>query len=164
MRSSGIAKRPRSSGVIGRSIGSVSRGSIQQLVSQRCWAPPEHGRWLLAPADPVRQTRRRYREGTLVLETDFETETGMVTVVDCMPPRSREPDVVSLVVGPRGYVSMHMELAIRTDYGAIVPWVRRTESGIRAVAGPDALELYTGVELSGQGLTTSCVGWRASDG
>jgi GH15 family glucan-1,4-alpha-glucosidase len=143
--------------LVGRN-GSIDWLCLPRFDSGACFAAllgtPEHGRWLLAPADPVRQTRRRYREGTLVLETDFETETGGVTVIDCMPPRSRELDLVRFVVGRHGRVSMHMELVIRTDYGSIIPWVRRTESGIRAVAGPDALELYTGVELSGQGLTT----------
>jgi GH15 family glucan-1,4-alpha-glucosidase len=143
--------------LVGRN-GSIDWLCLPRFDSGACFAAllgtPEHGRWLLAPADPVRQTRRRYREGTLVLETDFETETGVVTVVDCMPPRSRELDLVRLVVGRRGRVPMHMQLVIRTDYGAIIPWVRRTESGIRAIAGPDALELYTGVELSGKALTT----------
>ncbi len=63
---------------------------------------PEHGRWLLAPADPVRQAQRRYRQGTLVLETDFETDDGAVTLIDCMPPRSQQLDLVRLVVGRRG--------------------------------------------------------------
>jgi GH15 family glucan-1,4-alpha-glucosidase len=143
--------------LVGRD-GSIDWLCLPRFDAGACFAAllgtPEHGRWLLAPADPVRQTRRRYREGTLVLETDFETETGAVTVVDCMPPRSRELDLVRLVVGRRGRVSMRTELVIRTDYGAIVPWVRRTASGIRAVAGPDAFELYTGVELRGQQLMT----------
>jgi hypothetical protein len=66
-----------------------------------------------------------------------------------MPPRSQQLDLVRLVVGRRGHVSMHMQLIIWPDYGAIIPWVRRTERGIRAVAGPDALRLYTDVELWG---------------
>jgi GH15 family glucan-1,4-alpha-glucosidase len=78
----------------------------------------------------------------------------MVTLIDCMPPRSREPDLVRPVVGRRGRVAVRMELIIRFDYGSIVPWVRRTENGIRAVAGPDTLVLQTNVPLRGEGFQT----------
>jgi GH15 family glucan-1,4-alpha-glucosidase len=114
----------------------------------------ENGRWLLSPANKIQSIRRRYREDTLVLETDYETEDGAVTVIDCMPPRSKEPDVVRMVVGRRGQVRMRMRLTIRFDYGSIVPWVRRTHKGIRAIAGPDTLVLQTDVDLRGEGLTT----------
>src|SRR5204862_5706442 len=87
----------------------VSRaGSIDWLCFPRfdsgaCFAAllgtPEHGRWLLAPQGEVRRSSRRYRGDTLVLETAFETDDGAVTVVDAMPPRSEEPDVVRLIVG-----------------------------------------------------------------
>ena len=114
----------------------------------------KHGRWLLAPAGEVRNIRRRYRDGSLVLETDFETADGVVTVIDCMPPRSREPDLVRVVVGKRGRVRMRMQLVIRFDYGSITPWVRRTETGIRATAGPDTLLLNSGVELHNENFRT----------
>jgi hypothetical protein len=77
---------------------------------------------LISPATTIRQIRRRYREGTLVLETDYETDDGAVTLIDCMPPRSREPDLVRMVVGKGGQVRMKMQLTIRFDYGSIVPW------------------------------------------
>lgn len=114
----------------------------------------DHGRWLLAPAAEIRSVRRRYREGTLVLETDYETADGAVTLIDCMPPRSREPDLVRMVVGRRGQVRMRMQLIIRFDYGSIVPWVRRTDKGIRAVAGPDTLILHSGVDVRGENFRT----------
>src|SRR5688500_3540011 len=60
---------------------------------------PENGRWKLAPADEVTATRRRYRGDTLILETDYESDGGAVTVVDCMPPRGAEPDLVRMVIG-----------------------------------------------------------------
>jgi GH15 family glucan-1,4-alpha-glucosidase len=113
-----------------------------------------HGRWLLAPAGEVRNIRRRYRDGTLVLETDFETADGVATLIDCMPPRSREPDLVRVVAGKRGQVRMRMELVIRFDYGSITPWVRRTGTGIRATAGPDTLVLSSGVALRNQDFRT----------
>src|ERR687897_3283877 len=76
----------------------------------------EHGRWLISPAGTIRGIQRRYRENTLVLETDYETDDGAVTLIDCMPPRSREPDLVRMVVGRRGKGRMQMQLIIRFDY------------------------------------------------
>ena len=113
-----------------------------------------NGRWLLAPAAPVRRVERRYRPGTLVLETDFHTDEGSVRVVDCMPPRKRDPDLVRLVQGLRGRVAMRMQLVIRFDYGSVVPWVRRRSGLLHAVAGPDALWLRTNVDVRGEDLTT----------
>jgi GH15 family glucan-1,4-alpha-glucosidase len=133
--------------------GSVDWLCFPRFDSAACFAAllgtPEHGRWLLTPAIPPRSIRRRYRDDTLVLETDYETETGAVTVIDCMPERSQELDLVRIVVGRDGQVPMRMELVIRCDYGSIVPWVTRTDRGIRAVAGPDMLLLDTAVPLRG---------------
>lgn len=114
----------------------------------------EHRRWLLALTSKIRHTQRRYREGTLVLETDYETDDGEVTVIDCMPPRSKEADVVRVVVGKRGQVRMQMQLIIRFDYGSIVPWVRHIDNGIWAVAGPDTLILNTCVDLQSENFRT----------
>jgi GH15 family glucan-1,4-alpha-glucosidase len=143
--------------LVGRD-GSIDWLCVPRFDSGACFAAllgtPEHGRWLLTPRDPIRQIRRRYREGTLILETAFETDDGAVTVVDFMPPRSQQLDLVRLVVGRRGHVAMRMELVLRLDYGSIIPWVRRTERGIRAIAGPDALQLYTDVTLRGEQFTT----------
>jgi GH15 family glucan-1,4-alpha-glucosidase len=144
--------------LVGRN-GSIDWLCFPRFDSGACFAAllgtEENGRWLLAPAGKIKNIRRRYREGTLVLETDYETEDGAVTVVDCMPPRSKEPDLVRLVVGQRGQVRMGMQLVIRFDYGSIIPWVRRTETGIRAVAGPDTLMLHTDVALRGEDFTTT---------
>ena len=115
---------------------------------------PDNGRWLLAPAGGVKQVRRRYREETLILETEFETEEGSATVVDLMPIYGEGTDVVRIVLGNRGRVPMRMELVIRFGYGAIVPWVRRIDGGIQAVAGPDCLRLDTPVETHGEDLKT----------
>ncbi|MFN2566001.1 MAG: glycoside hydrolase family 15 protein [Gemmatimonadaceae bacterium] len=116
---------------------------------------PDHGRWWIAPADPSPRTRRGYRDGTLILETEFETADGAVTVVDFMPPRDTISDLVRLVVGKRGRVPMRTELIIRFDYGSIVPWVSRLDDGsLRAVAGPDMVVLRTDVPLRGEGLKT----------
>jgi GH15 family glucan-1,4-alpha-glucosidase len=114
----------------------------------------EHGHWMIAPGDKVSHVERRYRDGTLVLETDYETADGAVTLIDCMPPRSSVPDVVRVVVGRRGQVRMRMQLIIRFDYGSIIPWVRRVARGIRAVAGPDTLTLKTPVDLHNENFRT----------
>jgi hypothetical protein len=115
---------------------------------------PEHGRWLLAPAVPVTATRRWYRGPTAVLETEFTTADGVASVIDFMPIRSGRADLVRLVVGRRGKVSMRMELVIRFDYGSVVPWVRRIPQGISAVAGPDSLLLRTPVIVHGEQFRT----------
>jgi GH15 family glucan-1,4-alpha-glucosidase len=99
--------------MVGRD-GSVDWLCLPRFDSGACFAAllgnAEHGRWRLAPAGGIRRSARRYRPDTLVLETDFETDQGAVTLVDCMPPRTRQPEVVRLVVGRRGRVSMRMEL------------------------------------------------------
>jgi GH15 family glucan-1,4-alpha-glucosidase len=117
---------------------------------------PEHGRWLLAPGEECVRVSRRYRRGTLILETCFETASGTVIVTDFMPPRSGNSDVVRIVRGAHGTVPMRMELVIRFDYGASVPWVRRLDDGrLSAVAGPDMLVLSApGIALRGEGYTT----------
>jgi GH15 family glucan-1,4-alpha-glucosidase len=138
--------------------GSIDWLCFPRFDSGACFAAllgnEENGRWLLHPAEKVRALRRRYRPHTLVLETEYETESGAVAVIDCMPPRSKEPDLVRMVLGKRGQVRMRMQLTIRFDYGSIVPWVRRRERGLCAVAGPDTLVLHTPVELRGEGLTS----------
>ena len=144
--------------------GLVSReGSIDWLCLPRfdsgaCFAAllgdEANGRWLLAPAGPVREVRRRYQGDTLVLETEHYTDDGVVRVVDCMPPRQKDPDVARVVEGVRGRVLMRMELIIRFDYGSIVPWVRRMDGALHAIAGPDSVWLRTPVEVHGQNLTT----------
>lgn len=138
--------------------GSIDWLCFPRFDSGACFAAllgtPEHGRWLLAPAGPIRTIRRRYRPGTLILETDYETDSGCVTLIDWMPLRTVVPDVMRIVEGRSGQVPMRMELVIRFDYGWIVPWVRHTARGIRAIAGPDTLYCRTDVELRGENLRT----------
>jgi GH15 family glucan-1,4-alpha-glucosidase len=127
---------------------------VPRFDSPACFAAllggPEHGRWLLAPAEAPHTVRRRYREGTLVLETEFETADGVVAVIDCMPPRDELPDVFRVVEGRRGRVRMRMDLTIRFDYGSLIPWVRRTPDGLTATGGANQLRLITPVELHGE--------------
>jgi len=138
--------------------GSIDWLCLPRFDSPACFAAllgtPEHGRWLLAPADAPRAVRRRYRPGTLVLETEFETGQGRVAVVDCMPLRSGAPDVFRVVEGRAGQVRMTMELVIRFGYGSVIPWVRKTDQGLTAVGGADLLRLETPVPLHGEDFHT----------
>ncbi len=115
---------------------------------------PDAGRWLLAPAGGGICTSRRYIEHTLVLETEWVTPEGTVRVTDFMPPRDDKADIVRIVEGVSGTVRMHGELVLRFDYGHIIPWVRRDNQGIHAVAGPDAVYLATPAPLHGENMHT----------
>jgi GH15 family glucan-1,4-alpha-glucosidase len=107
----------------------------------------DNGRWKIAPTDPKAQSRRRYRDGTLILETLFATDTGRAMLVDFMP-MDVESSVVRVVIGLEGTVDFSMDLAIRFDYGSTVPWVEKREPHLMtAVAGPDMLVLHTPAEL-----------------
>ncbi len=117
----------------------------------------EHGYWQIRPAgDPktIKACRRQYRDGSLVLETEFDTAKGTVRITDCMPLRDSHPHVVRLVEGIKGTVDMRMELALRFDYGEVVPWVTSSEGLMRMRAGPDAVALWHHVDLVGEGLRT----------
>jgi GH15 family glucan-1,4-alpha-glucosidase len=140
-------------------------GSIDWLCLPRFDAPAcfarllgdsNNGRWLIAPAGPVQEVRRRYRDGTLILETEFVTVDGAVTIIDFMPRPTAEnrTDVVRIVRGIRGTVAMMLDLVLRFDYGRVAPWVRRRKHGIFAVAGPDAIEIHTPVPLTGENFRT----------
>ena len=147
-----------------KSAALVSRdGSIDWLCWPRfdsgaCFAAllgtSDHGRWLVAPRETARVTRR-YRPGTLVLETCFETDEGAATLVDFMPFHDDHSEIVRLVVGTRGKMAMHTELVLRFGYGSVVPWVTRLENGaLRAIAGPDMVVLRTPVHVTGKDMTT----------
>ncbi|MEU8244305.1 glycoside hydrolase family 15 protein [Actinoplanes missouriensis] len=113
----------------------------------------ENGHWAIAPAGECGVTRR-YRDDTLVLETEFATDGGVVRLIDFMPPRTESPSVVRIVEGVRGEVAMSMLLRLRFDYGHVVPWVYRERDHLVAVAGPDAAWLHTPVPTHGENLAT----------
>jgi GH15 family glucan-1,4-alpha-glucosidase len=116
---------------------------------------PQNGRWQLAPAEEATRVTRHYRDRTLILETEFETADGAVTLVDFMPLRGKHSHIVRLVQGKRGKVRMTMDLTIRFDYGRTIPWVTRLEDGtLRAIAGPDMIALRTPSPLKGENLST----------
>ena len=140
-------------------------GSIDWLCwprfdSAACFAAllggPQHGRWRIAP-EKILGVKRQYRADTLILETGFETEEGAVTLVDFMPVRGLHSDLVRMVIGRRGRVAMEMELILRFDYGASVPWVTRLEGGhgLRAISGPDKTVLCSPVALHNRDMKTA---------
>jgi GH15 family glucan-1,4-alpha-glucosidase len=125
--------------------GSVDWMCFPRFDSPACFAAllgeEANGRWRIAPTSGGRCTRRRYVENTLVLETEWETPSGTVRVVDCMPPRGVAPDLVRVVEGVEGTVEITSDLGIRFDYGHVLPWIIAEGREVLAVAGPDALWL-----------------------
>jgi GH15 family glucan-1,4-alpha-glucosidase len=138
--------------------GSIDWWCVPRFDSPACFAAllgtPDHGRFLIAPVASA-QSSHRYRPDSMVLETEHDTDTGRVRVVDCLVTGRERPLLVRLVEGVSGEVAMRMELIVRFDYGSIVPWVRRLDGAWQAVAGPDGLELRTPVELQGANLKTT---------
>jgi GH15 family glucan-1,4-alpha-glucosidase len=143
--------------LVGRD-GSIDWLCLPRFDSGACFAAllgdERNGHWRIAPAGGLRRVRRRYRGDTLILETEFETGDGVVRLVDFMPPRLADPDVVRIVEGVRGRVPMRMELRIRFDYGRLTPWVRRVGNVLLAVSGPESLVLRTPVPHHGEDKTT----------
>ncbi len=121
--------------------GSVDWLCLPDFDSDACLAAllgnAEHGCWRITPAGEVRRLTHRYRDSTLILETDLDTADGSVRLVDFMPIRNGPPRLVRLVRGIAGRVPMRLRLALRFGYGQIKPWVERFPDGVQAVAGPD---------------------------
>ncbi len=138
--------------------GSIDWCCFPRFDSPACFAAllgeADHGRWLLAPVSGSGVSTRRYRHDTLILESVFETDDGVLRAIDFMPPRGHAPDIVRIVEGLEGEVRMRSELAIRFDYGKVIPWVRRVEHARLAIAGPDALCFRTPVDVHGEDMTT----------
>jgi GH15 family glucan-1,4-alpha-glucosidase len=132
--------------------GSVDWLCLPRFDSAACFArllgDKENGYWRIAPKDAQGAcTRRAYRPDTLVLDTEWETDEGAIRVTDLMPQRDRAPDLVRIVEGVRGRVTVHSDLRLRFDYGSIVPWVRRSDGHRVAVAGPDSVWLRSEPEV-----------------
>ena len=140
--------------------GSIDWLCLPRFDSGACFASllgdETNGRWLLAPQGGVKQVRRKYRDNTLILETEFETDSGVATVVDFMPvaERPEQVDLIRIVKGIRGQVPMRTEVIIRFDYGHTIPWVRKRDYGFSAVSGPNAIAFRTAVPLESKDYTT----------
>jgi GH15 family glucan-1,4-alpha-glucosidase len=133
--------------------GSIDWLCLPRFDSPSCFAAllgsERNGHWWLGPTGRRPATRRRYRPDTLILESEWDTPTGTVRVIDFMPPRDLNPDVVRIVEGVSGTVEMSTQLRVRFDYGRIVPWVRRTNGHLQAIGGPDSVWLHSPVPLKG---------------
>jgi len=138
--------------------GSIDWLCLPRFDSGACFAAllgdRANGRWRISPKGALRAVRRRYRRDTLVQETELETDQGTVRLIDFMPVRGEEPDVVRIVEGVAGRVAMELDLVVRFDYGRILPWVRRRDDALTMVAGPDALCLRGDVDVRGEDLST----------
>jgi GH15 family glucan-1,4-alpha-glucosidase len=143
--------------LVGRD-GSIDWLCLPRFDSPACFAAllgnEWNGRWKIAARGGAPAAERRYRPGTLVLETDFHTHSGVARVVDCMPLREQNPQIVRMVTGVKGSVEMEMELIMRFDYGSIIPWVRRSSGILSAIAGPDAVDLWTPLEVTSKDFKT----------
>jgi GH15 family glucan-1,4-alpha-glucosidase len=145
--------------LVGRN-GSIDWLCWPRFDSGACFAPllgtSENGRWRIYPADPAPRVSRAYRDGTMVLETVFETADGCVALIDFMPIGGANSSVVRLVEGRRGKVAMRVHLTLRFDYGATVPWVTQLEDdgGFTAIAGSSLAVLRTPIVLQGEKLAT----------
>jgi GH15 family glucan-1,4-alpha-glucosidase len=153
----GLVGDLQTAALVGRN-GSVDWLCFPRFDSGSCFGAllgsAEEGRWQIAPAGGGLATDRRYRKNTLILESEWQTATGRVRVIDFMPPRGKAPDIVRIVEGLEGRVEMHTELVMRFDYGSVIPWVSRIDDDtLIAIGGPDALVLRTPVELQPEAMT-----------
>jgi GH15 family glucan-1,4-alpha-glucosidase len=153
----GLIGDTHTAALVGRN-GSIDWLCLPRFDSGSCFArllgTDDHGYWQVAPVVEHYETRRRYRKDTLVLETEFETSTGVARLIDCMPIREDNPQVVRVVEGVSGHIDMRMELVIRYSYGSVVPWVRSSGGLTSAVAGPDALAMWSPVPAHGEDMKT----------
>src|SRR5215813_693572 len=151
----------KTAALVGRD-GSIDWLCLPRFDSSACLAAllgtSENGRWLIAPdtspsLSPV-GVKRRYRPGTLILETEFEAEGGRAALIDFMPPGDGS-HLIRIVVGLHGRVAFRTEFVVRFNYGATVPWASRLDdSGISVIAGPERVVLRTPVPLRGEDLRT----------
>ncbi|HEY4137858.1 MAG TPA: trehalase-like domain-containing protein, partial [Casimicrobiaceae bacterium] len=107
--------------------GSIDWLCVPQFDSPACFAAllgrHSNGHFRIAPVGRQRAVRRRYREHTLILETEIDTDDGTIRLTDCMPLWPERLDIVRIVEGVRGRVAMRMDLVMRFDYGLVTPWV-----------------------------------------
>ncbi len=148
----------QSAALVGRD-GSIDWLCLPRFDSPACFAAllgtERNGHWRIAPAGAgaAPELIRRYQGDTLILETDWHTGGGLVRVIDFMPPRdSKPPVIVRIVEGVEGSVEMDCTLRIRFGYGQVLPWVRRRDGDIHAIAGPDSVWLDTPIALAGRNL------------
>ncbi|PTM86952.1 glycoside hydrolase family 15 protein [Mycoplana dimorpha] len=144
--------------LVGRD-GSIDWLCLPRFDSAACFAAllgnRDNGRWLIAPVAAEAASKRHYRGNSLVLETAFETSTGVVQIIDALSRRDRVTDLVRIVSGLSGSVEMQTEIVLRFDYGRTIPWAsRRADGRLQFVAGPDRIVLDSSVSLRGEAMRT----------
>jgi GH15 family glucan-1,4-alpha-glucosidase len=161
----GLISDTHSAALVGRDC-SIDWLCLPRFDSPACFAHllggVDHGFWRLAPAaspapgrgEPLLATRRRYIDDSLVLESEFDLPSGTVRITDCMSWRESSPNLVRLVECLSGSADMRMDLEIRFQYGSLVPWVRRADGQLVAIAGPDGLALWTTASVRGEEMRT----------
>jgi len=148
----------RTAALVGRD-GSIDWFCVPRFDSGACFAAllgdANNGRWRIAPTQAIRKVSRRYLPDTLVLETTFETDGGSLSITDFMPdPDAGATEITRVVKGLTGTVAMGFDVTFRFDYGHVVPWVRRRDGTLTAIAGSDAVALRTPVALEGKDKAT----------
>ena len=139
--------------------GSIDWLCFPRFDSPACFAAllgnQENGHWAISPTQKSYSVSRKYRQDTLILETEFETDTGTAVLRDFMTPRDGRSDIIRVVEGKSGSVAFDFEFVLRFDYGRTVPWVTANDDGtITAIAGPDMVVLTSPVALEGEDLRT----------
>lgn len=140
-------------------------GSIDWLTfpcfdSAACFASllgsKENGFWQICPEGEFK-VHRQYVKDTVVLNTTFETESGQCVLTDCMLMEGDNPVLIRSIEGIDGEIELHLDLYIRFDYGSIIPWVRKNKDhhGLNALAGPEALIIYSPVKMEGHNFHTT---------
>jgi len=141
--------------------GSIDWLCVPYFDSGACFASllgyDEHGRWSIRPTVAVREVKQRYRGDTLVLETEFVCERGVIRVTDAMAVGAGPCDLLRLVEGVEGEVPIEMLLDVRFEYGSEKPWITVGEDGVHFVAGPNALVIRAPFELLKKGYQVSAI-------
>ncbi len=136
--------------------GSIDWLCLPHFDSEACFASilgdESNGHWTIAPTSNIEAVSRRYRPGTLVLETEISSEQGIIRVTDFMPIREHTshhlPEIIRVIEGLEGDVDVRSELSLRFDYGRSKPFVRKLDEGIHALAGPDGVVVVSPAEVS----------------
>jgi GH15 family glucan-1,4-alpha-glucosidase len=144
----GLISNMRGSALVSRS-GAIDWLCFPRFDSDACLAAllgrDEHGCWLIDPAAPIRRTTRRYRPGTMILETEHTCDGGAIRVIDFMP--FDRHSVVRIVEGIAGSVPVDFSLVVRFGYGQYKPWLRRLDGAVVLTAAPDSLAFRSTVPL-----------------
>jgi GH15 family glucan-1,4-alpha-glucosidase len=153
----GLIGNTHTSALVSRS-GSMDWLCAPRFDSDACFAAivgyDEHGRWALRPTVTIRENRQRYREDTMILETEFACDGGVVRIIDFMPVNDR-CDIVRIIEGLDGEVPIEMLLDVRFGYGANAPFIEKRGDGLCLLSGPDAFLLRTPAALEQTGKRVS---------